>query len=116
MTLETPTVGPEEKDTPSVEVEYRFTLALLYHLRVADGEFEGRVGRNAYLLHVKSVYSPLRREGDAEGMIAFKPFTGEITTATGAEIPGALLRYSLVCVQFCSSWATTSSGSFGMVS
>lgn len=82
------------------EVEFRFTLALPFHLRLSDAGYEGNLGRNAYLLHTKSIYSPIGEDNTSPGKLAFKPFTGELTMATGAEVPGALLRYTLVCVQF----------------
>lgn len=94
-----------EKKKPKQEIRIR--LALPFLIRLKDGTYQCRMGKNEFLLHLQSIKTDLTKENtkstedsSQESRVLTKASTGELTEAVGAKVPGAMLQYSLVTLQF----------------
>lgn len=91
-------------------------LALPFQIRLKDGTYHCKLGENEFLLQLQSIKTDLvnrkvkSTEGDSEGSkVLTRPSTGELTEAVAAKVPGAMLQYSLVTLQFWKRGAIKSS-------
>lgn len=82
-------------------------LALPFLIRLKDGAYRCKQGNNEFLLHLQSIKTDLvdekvkSSEGDSEeSKVLTRPSTGKLTEAVAAKVPGAMLQYSLVTLQF----------------
>jgi hypothetical protein len=87
--------------------EIRIRLALPFQIRLKDGTYRCKLGKDEFLLHLRSIKTDLvngkvkSAEGYSEGSrVLTRPSTGELTEAVAAKVPGAMLQYSLVMLQF----------------
>lgn len=89
------------------ECEIMIRLALPFLIRLKDGTYHCKLGKNEFLLHLQSIKTDLvngkveSAESDSEeSKVLTRPSTGELTEAVAAKVPGAMLQYSLVTLQF----------------
>ena len=92
------------------EQEIRIRLVLPFLIRLKDGTYKCRMGKNEFLVHLQSIKTVRTREntkstkeGIKESRVLAKASTGELTEAIEAKVPGAMLQYSLVTLQFWKS-------------
>jgi hypothetical protein len=82
------------------EVQFSISLALPWQLRVPDGIFEGRHGRNHYALATKAASNRVGNSVPVQPTVLFRVMSGELTSAAGAHVPGAMLCYTEVTITF----------------
>jgi len=82
------------------EAQFRISLALPWLLKLPDSTFEGRHGRNRYLLATKAHVTSVGQTAPNEAAVLFRPMSGQLTAASGAQIPGAMLRYTEAIIEF----------------
>ncbi|MQY67132.1 MAG: hypothetical protein GH159_02260 [Dehalococcoidia bacterium] len=89
------------------ECEIMIRLALPFQIRLKDGTYHCKLGENEFSIHLQSIKTDLvngkvkSAEGDSKGSkVLTRPSTGELTEAVAAKVPGAMLQYSLVTLQF----------------
>lgn len=89
------------------EQEIRIHLVLPFLIRLKDGTYQCRLGENEFLIHLKSIETSLSKEntkstkdGIQESRVLLKASTGELTEANKIKVPGAMLQYSQVTLQF----------------
>jgi len=82
------------------EIGFLFKLCLPYCLRLPDKSYKLRYGAGSCVIETHRVDAFLRKSSDSPGCVAFKAVSGELTEASGADIPGAMLRYTVATIMF----------------
>jgi hypothetical protein len=101
------------KDNPSkspIEVHFVATVALPYTLRLPDEIYNCKYGRNEFAIETHLIEENLGEAQESketiaeagktekQGIFMFQAKTGKLTSAEGAHIPGAMLRYTIIKV------------------
>lgn len=81
-------------------VAYTFKLELPYLLRIPNKLYQLRYGRSHSTIKTESVDKSIGEDSESKGRVMFKVVTGELTEASGADVPGALLRFTRVEICF----------------
>ena len=95
-----------QKEMPKRQIEVRLSLALPFVIRLEDGAYHGYLTNNEFLIHLKYRSINLGEDTTQESSFAHKVSTGELTEAHNINVPGAMLQYSFVTMQF---WKRVSS-------
>jgi len=82
------------------ECQFRISLALPWLLKLPDSTYEGRHGRNQYRLVTKAHVTSVGNAVGEGASVMFHAMSGQLTRATGAQVPGAMLRYTEVVIDF----------------
>jgi hypothetical protein len=84
----------------SVEAAFQVSLALPWLLKLPDAEYHAKRGRDEYVVRTKRHVLAVGSHDSPEPSVMFDQRTGELASATGAHVPGAMLRHTEVHIGF----------------
>lgn len=88
------------------ETEFLFRLCLPYYLRIPDKIYKLGSSVGGCLIQTRRVEASLRQRSGTTRSVAVEAATGRLTEGSFADVPGALLRYTVVSIMFSLLCAT----------